>query len=465
MLNPFFLQGSKSEQNLIQDLINEHLRMYGVDVHYIPRKYITEKTVIKEVIESKFNDAYPIEAYVDSFNGYEGAGDIMSKFGVQSLDDLTLIISKERYENYIKPLIEGKENIKLSSRPKEGDLIYFPLGDRLFEIKHVEHEKPFYQLQKNYVYELRCELFRYGNETIATGIDEIDGTVSSEGYIQTLRLSGIGSTATATCTIFNTGVRKVNVINRGSGYTSAPTVQFSKSPSGINATALGIATMVSGIVDFCETDSSFLRVQGVELTNTGYGYTQAPLVRLYGGGGSGAVAEAELADGVIGIITITSPGSGYVETPTVIFDPPPSGIGTAVARAYVSAGGTISHIRIIDAGIGYTVAPNIVLSNPYMGGSGKYKVGEEVIGSVSGTKALVKSWNSSTNELKVYKLTGDFVQGESVVGQGSSASYKLKIETSYERLSFNESFSDNKDIEIEADGILDFSQRNPFGDP
>jgi hypothetical protein len=465
MLNPFFLQGSKSEQNLIQDLVNEHLRMYGVDVHYIPRKYITEKTVIKEVIESKFNDAYPIEAYVDSFNGYEGAGDIMSKFGVQSLDDLVLIISKERYENYIKPLIEGKENIKLSSRPKEGDLIYFPLGDRLFEIKHVEHEKPFYQLQKNYVYELRCELFRYGNETIDTGIDEIDKTVVDEGYIQTLRLSGIGSTATAICTVFDGGVRRINVINRGSGYTSTPSVQFSKSPIGTNATASGISTMVSGIVDFCETDSSLLRVQGVEITNTGYGYTEAPLVRFYGGGGSGAVVQAELADGVIGIITITSAGSGYVETPTITFDPPPSGIGTAVARAYVSTAGTISNIRIIDAGIGYTVAPNIVISSPYMGGSGKYKVGEEVIGSVSGTKALVKSWNSSTYELKVYKLTGDFAQGESIVGSGSSASYRLKIESSYERLSFNESFSDNKDIEIEADGILDFTQRNPFGDP
>lgn len=465
MLNPFFLQGSKSEQNLIQDLINEHLRMYGVDVHYIPRKYITEKTVIKEVIESKFNEAYPIEAYVESYNGYEGAGDIMSKFGVQSLDDLVLVISKERYENYIKPLIEGKENIKLSSRPKEGDLIYFPLGDRLFEIKHVEHEKPFYQLQKNYVYELRCELFRYGNETIDTGIDEIDATVADEGYIQTLRLSGIGSTASAICTIFNDGVRRVNIINRGSGYTTKPTVQFSKSPLGVNATASGIATMVSGLIDFCETDSSYLRVQGVELTNTGYGYTTAPLVRFYGGGGSGTVAEAELADGIIGIITVTNPGSGYVQTPTITFDPPPAGIGTAVARAYVSTAGTITEIRIIDAGIGYTVAPNIVISSPYMGGSGTYTIGEEVIGSVSGTSALVKSWNSKTYELKVYKLTGDFSQGESIIGQDSNASYKLKIESNYERLSFNEAFSDNKNIEIEADNILDFSQRNPFGDP
>ena len=81
MLNPFFLQGSKSEQGLIQDLINEQLRMYGVEVHYLPRQYITEKTIIKEVIESQFNSAFPIEAYVDTYEGYGGQGTILSKFG------------------------------------------------------------------------------------------------------------------------------------------------------------------------------------------------------------------------------------------------------------------------------------------------------------------------------------------------------------------------------------------------
>ena len=133
MLNPFFLQGSKTEQSLVQDLINEQLRMYGVEVYYVPRQYITKKTVIREVIESKFGNAYPIEAYVNTYDGYEGQGTILSKFGVQPLTDLTLTISRERYETYITPLIKNIPNIELSTRPKEGDLIYFPLGDRLFE--------------------------------------------------------------------------------------------------------------------------------------------------------------------------------------------------------------------------------------------------------------------------------------------------------------------------------------------
>ena len=132
-----------------------------MEVHYLPRQYATTNTIIREVIQSEFDDAYPIEAYINNYEGYGDNTQLLTKFGIEATNELNVIISKERYESYIKPLIENMANIELSSRPKEGDLIYFPYGDRLFEIKFVEHEKPFYQLQKNYVYELRCELFRY----------------------------------------------------------------------------------------------------------------------------------------------------------------------------------------------------------------------------------------------------------------------------------------------------------------
>ena len=121
MLNPFFQQGSLTEQGLIQDLINEQLRMYGVEVHYLPRKYLTEKTIIKEVIQSSFVDAYPIEAYIENFDGYADNTTILSKFGIQQTQELTLTISRERFKTYISPLIKDKSNIKLSTRPKEGD--------------------------------------------------------------------------------------------------------------------------------------------------------------------------------------------------------------------------------------------------------------------------------------------------------------------------------------------------------
>ena len=460
MLNPFFQQGSKTEQGLIQDLINEQLRMYGVEVYYLPRQYVTEKTVIKEVIESKFDNAYPIEAYVDTYEGYNGLGTLMSKFGIQEMDDLILTISRERFENYITPLIQNIPNIKLSSRPKEGDLIYFPLGDRLFEIKYVEHEKPFYQLQKNYVYQLTCELFRYEDEIIDTNIDEIDDNIVEQGYIQTLTLVGSASTATAITGIVNGGVRNITLTNRGSGYTSAPRVAISSSPIG-GLTATGIATMISGIIDCNGVTSD--KIQGVELVNPGYGYTVAPGVAFISGGGVGAAATTEIADGIIGVVTITNGGSGYTSSPLVTISSP--GIGTtATAFAVVSAAGTLTSIRVVDAGVGYTVAPTITISSPIVGSgnTGSYIFNEIVTGSTSGTTARVKTWSAITNVLEVSVISGSFVSGETIVGTASSATRTLRtIDTD----DINDPYAQNEIIEEEADQIIDFSETNPFGMP
>ena len=193
MLNPYFQQGARSEQNLVQDLINEQLRMYGVEIYYLPRKYMTENTVIKEVIESKFDDAYPLEAYIDNFDGYAENPVLLSKFGIEAQNEITLVVSRERWETYIQPLMENESNVKLTTRPKEGDIVYFPLGDRLFEIKYVEHEKPFYQLQKNYTYTLRCELFRYEDEVIDTGVAEIDDELVGDNLADGTSEDGISS--------------------------------------------------------------------------------------------------------------------------------------------------------------------------------------------------------------------------------------------------------------------------------
>ena len=459
MLNPFFLQGSKTEQSLIQDLVNEQLRMYGVETYYVPRQYITKKTVIKEVIQSKFEHAYPLEAYVNTYEGYEGQGTILSKFGVQPLNDLTLTISKERYETYITPLIKNLPNIELPTRPKEGDLIYFPLGDRLFEIKFVEHEQPFYQLQKTYIYVLKCELFRYEDEIVDTSVEELDDNIKKEGYIQTLNLIGTGVTATAVTGIINGGVRYVTVTNRGNGYTSSPRVAISSAPVG-GLTATGIATMIGGLID-CNGTSA-LKVQGVEIINPGYGYTVAPSVLFFGGGGAGAAATSTIGSGIIGIVSITNAGSGYVTPPTVTISSPPVGGITATASAKINSVGIVTQIAITNAGLGYTSTPTITLSSPYMIGIGTYIYNEYVTGSISGTTAKVRDWNAITGELKVYEIDGSFVNGDVITGAASSAFYKLRTITTDNTL---DPFSENAIIEQEADQIIDFSERNPFGTP
>ena len=474
MLNPYFQQGARTEQNLLQDLINEQLKMYGVEVHYLPRKYVTENTVIREVIQSTFDDAYPIEAYVENVDGYGDNPTLLSKFGIQATNELNLIISKERWENYIQPLIKNETNVKLSTRPKEGDLVYFPLGDRLFEIKYVEHERPFYQLQKNYVYELRCELFRLEDELIDTGIDEIDdvlvgGELTGEtedgistltGPSQTLTLVGTGVTATAVISLFNGGIQNFVVSNRGSNYSTLPRVAISSAPS-TGTTGIGTAVFIGGIRVCTDNLNPALKsVQQVDIINPGAGYTVPPSVQFIGGGGAGAAATAVINTGVVGLATITNAGAGYTVNPTITI----SGVSTvsAAATAIVSAAGTITAIHFTNSGAGYTVAPTITIANPDLDSIGNFTFNEVVTGSISGTTARVKRWDSTTNELEIYNVAGDFTVGEDIVGSTSGATHQLRVISTDPA---DDGFADNITIETEADSILDFSEQNPFGIP
>ena len=482
MLNPFFTQGTVGEQNLVQDLINEQLKMYGVEIFYLPRKYMTENSVLREVVQSKFDLALPLEAYVDNYDQYSGAGNILSKFGIESKDEVRLIISRERFENYITPLIEDQANIKLSTRPKSGDLIWFPLDDRVYEIKDIEYAKPYYQLQNLYVYELYCELFRLEDEVIATGIEDIDNNLIGEesdgqtddgintiqGPTQTLTLVGSAVQAAATVAIFDGGVRQFTITNRGGGYSSVPTVVVSSAPAG-GTTASGIATMIGGI-NVCNLNANprDRSVQRVDIANSGAGYTVAPGVRFTGGGsgGTGAAATAIIGDGVVGIVTITSGGSGYTVPPTITFSSEvfKTGVTTvsAAATAVVSAAGTISNIFLTNAGVGYSVAPTMSIAASGSSGSGTFQFNEIVTGSSSGTTARVRVWNSETNELEVGTVSGEFTRGETITGQTSGAAYKLRIADAQPA---DDGFADNINIETEADSIIDFSEQNPFGMP
>ena len=483
MLNPYFTQGTRSEQNLVQDLINEQLRMYGVDIYYIPRKYMTEKTVIREVVQSKFDNALPIEAYVDNYDAYAGAGDVLSKFGIESKDEVRLIISRERYENYITPLIQGQANIKLSTRPKGGDLIWFPLDDRLYEIKDIEYAKPYYQLQNLYVYELYCELFRYQDEVISTGIDDIDNELLGDetdgltddgintivGVTQTLTMVGTAVSATAVTGLVDGGVRAFTITNRGGGYGMVPTVNIGSAPAG-GVTAVGIATMIGGI-NVCNLNANprLQSVQGVNVSNPGSGYTVAPTVTFSttDGTGSGAAATTILGDDIVGIVTITNPGGGYIDNPVITFTNEvfKTGVTTAGAAAtsVVSAAGTIANIYLTNTGVGYSVAPTISIAAPTGGtNTGNFVFNETVTGSSSGTTARVRSWNGDTNVLEVANVSGSFTRGETLTGATSGATRTLRT---IDRTVNNDPYADNFDIETAADAILDFSEQNPFGMP
>ena len=485
-LNPYFTQGTTGEQNLVQDLINEQLKMYGVDIFYLPRKYLTTNSVIREVVQSKFDVAYPLEAYVDNYDEYSGGGNLLSKFGIQSQDEVRLIISRERFENYITPLIQNQDDIKLSTRPKNGDLIWFPLDDRIYEIKDIEYAKPYYQLQDLYVYELYCELFRYEDEVIATGIDDIDNELTGDdtdgttedgintiqGPTQTLTMVGTGVTAAAyTSVILQGGLRTITLTNRGGGYSENPTVAISSAPTTNNIVPYqtGIATVRTiGGIAYCNKNvsSNLVSIQSVPITNPGAGYTQGPGIRFFGGGsdGAGAAATSFTGDGTLGVVTFTNHGGGFTTNPTVTISGP-TGVGTtATAVAEINSAGIVTFFGFTNAGSGYTTSDvvNITFSEPSLTSTGTFVFNEIITGQTSGVTARVRTWNGTTNILEVASVTGDFRLGETITGGTSGASRVLRLRDIEPD---NVEFADNFTIETEADAIIDFSEQNPFGTP
>jgi hypothetical protein len=169
-INPYFTQGTTGEQDLIEDLIIESLKIYGKDFLYIPRTQISTDQIFGEDRLSKFEHAYPIEMYFDNIDSFAGQGAIIQKFGLLMDQSATLTVARKRWNQLVGRY--GKTHVP--TRPNEGDLIYYPLTKGLFEIKFVKHQEPFYQLGKLYTYKLDIELFQYSSERINTGVAEVD---------------------------------------------------------------------------------------------------------------------------------------------------------------------------------------------------------------------------------------------------------------------------------------------------
>tara|TARA_B100000131_G_scaffold176183_1_gene170124 strand:+ start:234 stop:980 length:747 start_codon:yes stop_codon:yes gene_type:complete len=169
-------QGTTNEQRLVEDLIIESLKIYGHDTYYLPRTLVNKDTIFDEDELSKFTQAYPVEMYLDNVNGYEGQGDIFTRFGLEVRDQATFVMAKRRWEDMVQT---SGGTFTQTTRPSEGDLIYFEKTKSLFEIKYVDFQNPFYQLNQIYVYRLVCELFEYSSEDLDTGIATIDAIETS----------------------------------------------------------------------------------------------------------------------------------------------------------------------------------------------------------------------------------------------------------------------------------------------
>ena len=226
--------GSSQEQKFIENLIVESIEIYGQDIYYLPRTYVNRDTILNEVETSNFNQALAVRAYVNNVEGWEGQGELLSKFGVRVEDKTTFIFSREKFTS----AVDDNAVLNVEGRPNEGDLVWFPAAKHLFEIKFVEAEKPFYQLGKGYVWEVQCELFEYADEQLDTGVAEIDAIENSFANAITVNfavggtgdltvgevVAGGTSNVTAEVKAWDSSNRQLQVFNRTGIFTIPETV-------------------------------------------------------------------------------------------------------------------------------------------------------------------------------------------------------------------------------------------------
>lgn len=314
-VNPYFTQGTRNEQYLIEDLIIESLKIYGQQMFYIPRTLISKDEILGEDRLSQFKSLFPIEMYFENVDSFDGQGAFIQKFGLMMEQSATLVVSRRRWDQ----LVGRFDATTLPQRPNEGDLIYFPLTKGLFEIKFVKHQDPFYQLGKLYVYKLQVELFPYASEKINTGTPEVDVFETLKSFDVDIIKNGV--------------VSKVDVIQSGNGFLVAPTVLFGRSWQSNIVLAEG--------TEICHENRRYRVVQSGTLGTTPPTHTSGVVVNgttklKYDG--SRATGTAILGNGdavqMIMRVAVTNGGSGYSEAPKIYLENAGSGIGFA-AVAYI----------------------------------------------------------------------------------------------------------------------------------
>lgn len=202
--NPYISKKVRSEQNLYEDIVIESLKFYGEDVYYIPREIVNKDTIFADDIPSRFSDAYKIEMYIENTEGFDGEGDLFTKFGIELRDQATFVVARRRWKQLIGNNLDEK-----GFRPREGDVIYLPLSNSMFEILKVETETPFYQLSQLPTFRMQCELFEYSDEDFDTGIESIDVVEEESAYQYVMTVDSNGSGAAGATDHFLVGEQVV----------------------------------------------------------------------------------------------------------------------------------------------------------------------------------------------------------------------------------------------------------------
>ena len=437
--NVFFTHGTRNEQFLQQNLVEEYIKMFGMDVLYIPRQMIAKDNVFNEEVVSQFDDSYIIEAYLENFDGFQGGGDLLTKFGVAQTDEITMVVSSQRFTDLISQFLLLDKDYKAPERPQEGDLIYLPLTANYFEIKFVEHEEPFYQLGKGYVYKLRAELFEYSDEQgdVFAGDDEI----VDYGYtVKHYYLTTAGITATGTSVLDGGALSNIFITDNGSSYNETPLITITGDGTGATAEAFLVNITLSG---GSPTSSAVIRgvvkegqIRSVNIVSGGADYDEDRVsinVTAPDTGGVNATLVPTFTNGVLTSINILSGGSGYK---------------------------SVKLIDITNGGSGYTSATVAFTAAP-SGLTGTFAVPEQVTGATSAATAQLVEWDAQEGWVKLKSPTGSFVIGESMVGDTSGAT--MILDNRNEQATADPKYSESVTFESLGDDIMDFSEGNPFG--
>jgi len=361
---PTYYQGHPGEQNLVQDLADEQIKLFGTDIYYLPRTILKDNT-LDDIIYSKYQSQFQIEMLLQNVEGFGSPSEFISKFGIRITDEVKFIVSTRRWS---QAETQYTPQLTVAGRPNEGDLLYFPLTQDVYEIKFVERETPFYQFGKLQFFVLTAEIYEIGNDEIDTGVPEID-------VIEQL---------------FSSAFKLV------------------MDPGGI-----GNFTVGEEIVG-----DEFL-----------------------------ARATATITGGAVSGTTVFDGGGKYNQAipPAVTFSAPPAGGTQATGTATVSANGIVTSITLTNPGSGYTAAPTITIDY-----------------SPKDNRAEVKSWNPATRTLEVINRTGTFTTAETITGITSNAKWSPYTFDTLNNT--NSNYDQNREIEDTADDIVDWTERNPFGE-
>ena len=437
--NTYFTNGTRNEQFLQQNLTEEFIKMFGMDILYCPREIMLTDGIFNEEVIGQFNDSYIIEAYMENFDGFQGGGDLLTKFGVAQTDEITMVVSAQRFTDLISQFLLLDKDYKAPERPQEGDLIYLPLTSNYFEIKFVEHEEPFYQLGKGYVYKLRAELFEYSDEQ--GDVFDNDDEMVDYGYtVKHYYLTTNGITATGDAVISNGSLTNIFITENGTSYNETPTITITGDGQDAAASAFMANITISG---GSPTKSAVIRstvkdgqIRSVDIVDGGENYDEDRAVLNItepDSGGVKATLVPTFTNGVLTAINILSGGSGYK---------------------------SVKLIDITNSGSGYTNATVAFTAAP-AGLTGTFQVPEQVTGGTTGATAQMVEWDAQEGFIKLKSPTGTFVVGELIMGATSGAT--IVLDNKNEQATADPKYSESVTFESLGDEIIDFSESNPFG--